>query len=335
MGYRYARRDRLRTPVGRPAWSAALLGSGAGFRLQNRTSVRTGASDGRGRGHQWRGRGHGQFAAGHSVGDGDVRAGRRHVADECVDLGGGSGSRYDGERGPVGDCAGGAGVGGVHPDRQQGRRSHRPQARLRPGSARLRDRCHGDGLRARFDSGHHLLGCGGWDRCVAAAAVDAVAHSRQLHRNGTEEGLRPGRCRGCDSRCRRTVARRIHHHLPVVAGRVRPGGPRHRCRAVGHRARPGRALHRTSPHRPGRCSAVGAGHGRHRARHPDLAGRRRTGSRGPGDRSDCDGRADLLVGAAQAPGQADVARSRTCSDPSYSGSVSPVRRSSRSRSAAR
>ena len=72
------------------------------------------------------------------AGDGDVRARRRHVAHERVDLGGGRGSRHDRQRRPVRDRARGAGLGRLHPDRQQGRRPHRPQAGLRPGPARLR-----------------------------------------------------------------------------------------------------------------------------------------------------------------------------------------------------
>ena len=53
--------------------------------------------------------------------DGDVRARRRHVADERLDLGRREGPRHDRERRAVGDRARGARVGGVHPDRQQGR----------------------------------------------------------------------------------------------------------------------------------------------------------------------------------------------------------------------
>ena len=76
----------------------------------------------------------------HPVGDGDVRARRRHVDHECLDLSGGRGSRHDGERRAVGDRARSARLRRVHPDRQQGRRPHRPQARLRAGPARLRGR---------------------------------------------------------------------------------------------------------------------------------------------------------------------------------------------------
>ena len=81
------------------------------------------------------------------AGDGDVRAGDRHVDDERVDLGRGRGSRHDGERRPVGDRARGAGLRRVHPDQQQSRGPHRPQTGLRLGSARLR--------RRRVDDGAH------------------------------------------------------------------------------------------------------------------------------------------------------------------------------------
>ena len=121
-----------------------------------------------------------------AAGDGDVRARRRHVAHERVDLGGRRGSRHDRERRPVGDRARGAGLRRVHPDRQQGRRPHRPQARLRARSARLRDRRAGDGARPGPHRDHRLLGDHRRARRVAAAARDAVAHPRQLRRRGAE-----------------------------------------------------------------------------------------------------------------------------------------------------
>ena len=49
----------------------------------------------------------------------------------------------------------------------------------------------------------------------------AVADPRELRGRRPEEGVRPRRCRGRDRRGGRTAARRLHHHLPVVAGRVR------------------------------------------------------------------------------------------------------------------
>ena len=79
-------------------------------------------------------------AARDPAGDGDVRPRRRHVADERLDLRRGPRPRHDGQRRPVGDRARGAGLGRVHPDRQQGRRPVRPQAGLRARPARLRRR---------------------------------------------------------------------------------------------------------------------------------------------------------------------------------------------------
>ena len=76
-----------------------------------------------------------QHAAVAAAGGGDVRARRRHVADERVDLGGGQGSRHDGQRGAERDRARGPGLRRVHPDQQQDRRPVRTQAGVRAGSA--------------------------------------------------------------------------------------------------------------------------------------------------------------------------------------------------------
>ena len=59
------------------------------------------------------------------------------------------GPRHDRQRRAGRDRARGAGVGRVHPDREQGRRPHRAQARVRPRPARLRDRRPGDGVSPR------------------------------------------------------------------------------------------------------------------------------------------------------------------------------------------
>ena len=76
-------------------------------------------------------------------------------------------------------------------------------------------------LAQSLTAGHHLLGGDRRARRVAAAAGHAVPHPRQLRRSGPEAGLRPGRRRGRDRRRGRTAARRLHHHVPVVARRVR------------------------------------------------------------------------------------------------------------------
>ena len=216
-----------------------------------------------------------QCAVGRSAGSGDVRARRRHVADERLDLGGGRGSRHDGERRPVRDRARGAGLRRVHPDQQQGGRPHRPQAGVRAGVARLRDRRPGDDPGPEPDGDHRLLGDRGRARCVVAAACDAVPHPRQLRRRRPEEDLRPGGGRGRDRGRGRATARRVRHDVPVVAGRVPPRGRDHRGGARQHQDGPRRGLHRTPPHRPGRRGSVRRGHGRCRPGHPGLAGGRR------------------------------------------------------------
>ena len=90
-------------------------------------------------------------------------------------------------------------------------------------------------------------------------------------------GSRPtrGRCRGRHRRRGGTPARRFHHDLSVVAHRVPARGRDHRDRPERHPARAGRAVHGRTPRRCRRCGAVRAGDGRHRARHPGVAGGRR------------------------------------------------------------
>ena len=78
-----------------------------------------------------------------------------------------------------------------------------------------------------------------------------------------------------DRRRRRPAARRLRHHLPVLARRLRARGRRDRDRAVPDQARPRRAVHRAAADRRGRRDPLRHRHGRHRARHPGLAGRRR------------------------------------------------------------
>ena len=210
--------------------------------------------------------------------DGDVRARLRHLADERVDLRRRRGPRHDGERGPVGDRPRSLGVGGVHPDQQQGRRSDRAQAGVRARPSRLRHRRRGDDLRPEPRRHHHLLGADRRTRGVASAAGDAVADPRQLRRYRTEEGLCPRRRGGGDRRRRRSAARRVHHDVPVVARRLPPRSRRHRRRALRHQARRRPAVHGAPRHRPRRRDVLGDRDGRHRARHPRLAGGRRVRS---------------------------------------------------------
>ena len=133
----------------------------------------------------------------------------------------------------------------------------------------------GDGAGPEPDRSHHLLGAGRRAGRLAAAAVHAVAHPRQLRRSGPDEGLRPGRRRGRDRRRGRATARRLHHDLPVLAGRLHPRGRHHRGRPLRHQTRPRRALHRAPRGRRGGLGPVRRGHGRCRAQHPGVAGGRR------------------------------------------------------------
>ena len=184
---------------------------------------------------------------------------------------------HDRQRRPVGDRARGAGLGGVHPDRQQGRRPDRPQAGLRPRAARLRDRRAGHDARPEPDRDHHLLGDHRRARRVAAAARDAVADPRQL------------RGRGADARSTPWSARRPRS--PPPSARCSAASSRPTCRGasafllevviIAIVLSGIKLVHDVAVHRArGRSTSVGARavgrrHGRHRARHPGLAGGRR------------------------------------------------------------
>ena len=240
--------------------------------------------------------------------DGDVRARGRHVADERVDLGGRPRSRHDGERGSVGDRARGARLGRVHPHRQQGRRSDRPQARVHHRAARLRDRRALDDALAEPAPDRDLLGGRRRPRRVAAAAVDAVAHPRELRGRDAAAGLR-ARGRGGGDRGRRRAARgRLHHDLPLLAGRVRRRGRDHRDRAPRQPARARRSLHGRPSGRRRRRDPLGGRHGRSRARDPRLGKGRRGGGRAPRRRRHRPRLARVVAPQAQARRQAGADR---------------------------
>ena len=59
-----------------------------------------------------------------------------------------------------------------------------------------------------------------------APARDAGTRPRQLHRRGPAQGLRPGRRRRRDRRRDRAATRRLHHHLALLASRLRARGRR-------------------------------------------------------------------------------------------------------------
>ena len=84
--------------------------------------------------------GRGQHQARDPAGDGHVRARGGHVADERLDQRRGPGPRHHRQWRAVRDRARGAGLGRVHPDREQGGRPDRPQARLRARAPRVRRR---------------------------------------------------------------------------------------------------------------------------------------------------------------------------------------------------
>ena len=243
-----------------------------------------------------------------AFGCGDVRARRRHLADECLDLRSGQGPRHDGERGPVGDRPRGSRLGRVHPDQQQGGRPRRSQAGLRPGPARLRHRRPGDDAGPGPDHHHHLLGDSRRPGGLVAAARHAVTDPRELRGRRPQEDLRPGRGCGGDCRSSRAAPGRFRHHLSVVAGGVRPRSRGHRGGARQHQAGPRREVHGASTHRPGWRGSLRRGDGRCRPGHPGLAGGRRSSGGVHRDRPRRARRTWVLAGARQAPGQADVAR---------------------------
>ncbi len=94
--------------------------------------------------------------------------------------GGGQGPRHHGQRRAVGDRARGAGLRGLHPDREQGRRPDRAQARVRPRAARLRRRGARDDARAGPDGRSSSSGrssAGSAPRCCCRPC------SRSIHGN--------------------------------------------------------------------------------------------------------------------------------------------------------
>ena len=123
------------------------------------------------------------------AGNGDVCPGRRYLHDECFDFSSRPRSGYHRQRRPVGHRARSAGLGRVHPDRQQDRRSLRQETRLCTWPARVCNRgdCHD--IDAKPDTDHHFLGHHRRARRIAVAACHAVADPRQFRRRGHEESL--------------------------------------------------------------------------------------------------------------------------------------------------
>ena len=107
------------------------------------------------------------------------------------------------------------------------------------------------------------------------AAGDAVADPWQLRGGRAEEDLCARRSVGGDRRGGRAAPRGFPDDLPVLARRVPARGDRDRDHPVADQARQGRPLHGRPALRRRRSDPLGHRHGRRRARHPGLAGRRR------------------------------------------------------------
>ena len=141
--------------------------------------------------------------------------------------------------------------------------------------------------------------------------------------------------RGRDRRRRRAAARRVRHHVPVVAGRVRARGRDHRGGARQHQAGPRRALHRdlgTSTWSV-RCSPSWAWAASSSA---SWSGRRAARRSARSSRSARSGSPRWRTGWCAASARASRRCStRTCSASRTSGSGSPSRCCSRSPWAAR
>ena len=225
----------------------------------------------------------------------------------------GQGSPHDRERRPVGDRPGGLGLRCLHPHQLEDGRSHGPQARLRDRPARLCRWCPGHDAHPEPDHGHHLLGDHRRPRRLSPVAGHAVAHPRQLHGSRPEEGLRPRRRLSGDRRRRRPASRRVRHHLPVVARRVRPRGRHHPRGVVPDPPRQGRPLHRTAQDRPRGCGPLRRRHGGRRPRHPGLAGGRRLRRPHHRHRRRGPGRVRLLARPAQAAAGSPPCWTPTCS----------------------
>ena len=84
---------------------------------------------------------------------------------------------------------------------------------------------------------------GGLGASLLLPAMQSLIHGN-FEGRGAEEGLRTRRRRGGDRRSGRPAARRVRHHLPLLAGRLRARGRHHRRRAVPDPPRPRRRLHR-------------------------------------------------------------------------------------------
>ena len=179
----------------------------------------------------------------------------RQRGDERLDRHRRQGRRHDRDRDPDGDHPLHAGDGLVHDHRRQDRPDHRPQTGLRDRlrDLRLRLADHGAGAEPA-GAADRLVGPGGARRRPDPAG-DRRPRRRQLRPLRTAPRLRPRHRRRGDRGRGRPDRRRLLHHLPLLALRLRRRGP---DRARDPRPHP--------PHRRRRAGAEGAaGPGRHRA----------------------------------------------------------------------
>ena len=217
------------------------------------------------------------------AGGGPVRDGAGHDGDEHGDRDGRQGSRHDGDRDPDGDHAVHAGDGVADDHRRQGRRDHRPQARVHDRLRRLRLRVADDGAVAEPDGADDRLVGPGGPRRGADHARDRGAGRVELRQARAPARLRARRRRRRDRRRARPADRRLLHDLRLVAvgvrrrGADRRGDPRARPPRERHAGRGGRQA------RPVRHRPVGARPGPDRVRHPEVRdlGRRAAQARGP------------------------------------------------------
>ena len=101
---------------------------------------------------------------------------------------------------------------------------------------------------------------------VGGIGASLLLPSMQSLIHGNFEGAASGRCMPWSGRRQRSPPRSdrcsgVHHHLSVMARRVRARGGRDRRRALRHQARPRRAVHGAAARRPGRAvlSVLGMG----------------------------------------------------------------------------
>ena len=147
------------------------------------------------------------------------------------------------------------------------------------GPARLRGRRDGDDAGAEPDRDHHLLGdLGGLGASLLLPAMQSLIHGNFEGAAQKKVYALVGAAAAIAAAVGPLLGGFITTYLSWRVG-VPARGRRHRGRAVRHQARPRRAVHRLAERRRRRRDPLRPRHGRHRARHPRLAGGRRVGRR--------------------------------------------------------